>query len=196
MNINEFFELSGNKVLIASDVRCGNRLRRIYNRNTGSTESVEAKTPTSVSYELINAEMSFKGEKPFKILSGDASVIILDEFIRENGFLSFIPAPCEDIETTREVYRCMRELRLGSLIETSVNDNDKATELVSLIDHYEEYLRSNRLLDAPLCLKLGIEIMSKEDVPISILLPSYNKSRFGSLNTEHFSYLEKNRFEI
>ena len=191
MNVNEFFALSGNKVLIASDIRTGNRLRRIYNRKTGSTESVEAKTPTSISYELINAAMSFKGEKPFKILSGDASVIILDEFIRDGGYLSFIPAPCEDIETTREVYRCMKELRSGALVETSIKDNDKATELISLIDHYEEYLRSNRLLDAPLCLKIGIEIMSTGDTPVSLLLPSYKKSHFGSLNTEHFSYLEK-----
>ena len=191
MNITEFFSLDGRKLLITERVKNGNRLRRIYDRSNqdkgNATAFVQTKTPVQIARELVSVDRAIKGVEPFTFINSQAGSVLLDSLLKDKP-ISFVPDRSSGLETSKEIYRILKEIRIGFV---SDRNEDRVSELLKLSDVFEKELSDRVLCDDALCLKLGIDLLDSPDLNVGFALPWITGSSVGSLETDRFRYLEK-----
>ena len=191
MNITEFFSLDGRKLLITERVKNGNRLRRIYDRSNqdkgDATAFVQTKTPVQIARELVSVDRAIKGVEPLTFINSQAGSVLLDSLLKDKP-LSFVPDRSSGLETSKEIYRVLKEIRMGFVSDP---DEDRVAELLKLSEVFEKELSDRVLCDDALCLKLAIDLLDSPDLNIGFALPWITGSKVGSLETDRFRYLEK-----
>ncbi len=198
MQIRDFLEKQGKKVIIADAVSVGNALIRRCNIEDG-VYSIDTTvlTPLKIAEELVIAYESSAGSDQIpQILNADGAVYVFDEVLSEHC-PGFIPEQCLTIATVAQIYQAVSVIRSFDKTEEYWNtDVPGIKDITGLIKAYEERLEKDRLFDPPKVISRAIEILEglkkgEGEFSLAFFLPWADGCKFADLCTNKRKGFEK-----
>ena len=83
-----------------------------------------------IARELVSVDRAVKGVEPFTFINSQAGSVLLDSLLKDKP-LSFVPDRSSGLETSKEIYRVLKEIRMGFV---SDRNEDRVSELLKLSD--------------------------------------------------------------
>ncbi|MCR4589399.1 MAG: PD-(D/E)XK nuclease family protein [Lachnospiraceae bacterium] len=178
------------KIILANKDSTGNALIRQCNLRSGTASfNIIAKTPAGIAKEIVDA----LSEEPVKLLSPDSSVYLMMNVLKDQKSAMF-PESTITIGTTKEVLRCINELRENGVTEAyekeAVNKG-KIQELNLILNAYEKNLSDNNMYDRNRILRAAAVFCKEKKEGVVKRVPYLYGAVFGITEAGRWTTAEK-----
>lgn len=190
MNLFEWIEKNGclsETLIITDSIRNVNALIRRVNEAGISVYNVSAKLLVELAKDILYSEAAKAGKiKTFEFISDDIGTYILEKIICDNPHkYTFVPQSSMCHRTASEILSNINLIRDNCLNDVAVKQpSKKLSQLLTLIDEYEDALKENHLYDKTRCLKEAITVLKVVGKPFVV-------PRCALMHWNKLSYLEE-----
>ena len=140
MKFQDFFSLPNKKLLISDSFSHAESLIKRYVLLTKQPiVDIERETLSSVAINIYKKCV----KEPKTIINDNDGGFIVDFLIRKNKY-SFIPNECFALSTSKVFYDAIKEIKFGKVVNPN---NKRYSEVLPLLDDYNNYLKNNNLVD-------------------------------------------------
>ncbi len=178
------------KIILANKISVGNALIRQCNLREGiKSFNIIAKTPVDIAKEIVDAF----SEEPVDQLSSDGSVYLMMNVLKEQKSDLF-PESTLTIGTTKEVLRCINELRENGVTDDYINEagkNGKVQELDLILRAYEKTLSDNDMYDRNRILRAAADYCENKKEEAIKRVPYLHGAVFGITEAGRWTTAEK-----
>ena len=165
MNLYEWIEKNGclsETLIITDNVKNVNALIRRINEAGTPVYNLSAKLLVELAKDILYSEAAKEGKiKTFEFISDDIGTYILEKIICEKpDMYTFVPKISMCHRTASEILSNINLIRDNCLNDAAVKQpSKKLSQLLILIDEYEDALKENNLYDKTRCLKEAIAVL-------------------------------------
>lgn len=193
MLFNEWIKLENKKILLANSNNFSNKIIKNYCIDFNTyINNIKTYTIEDLLKLIFISEQSKNNSNFIVISEGVASVVV--EYLLRKAKLNddfyaygFIPKTSIGGKTHAEVYKALKQIRLGKVIK----DNDKCDNLRKLQYDYDNFLENHNFYDYSKLLDFGIEFLlnhSRDEIYMTLGLN--DNASFGIFDNVKLTYKE------